>query len=230
MARSLLSRRRRRFTVASRVYSGTEARELVIRGWLSRLLPPADDYKYELTASGFRNWRVWATALIAFVLTATPYYALVLTIGPWVAINPLFLAYLAGRHLHPAIPIGLALVVAWRAIVRRRERRQTQSKLHDRSYLNAIAFVGGSELLSPYERLKACFAHSLVLQRRGILPLITLFTAIPGNWLFMEVYRRQVRNGSDRDAALGHIVTVRTARIGIALLALCVTALIAWAS
>lgn len=200
--------------------SGHEARRIWVSKALSRLLPAIEDAHYKLSIHPFRQWKVWCSASLTSLVTATPYYVLLTTLGKWAIINPASLVFMAAKRGNPLITVAVMILLATLAFPRLRRRIQNRkntarTRFRDRPYMSVIAFLAESETWTERERLKACVAYSLTLQCRGIFPVFTVLTAIASNRLFMAIYHSELARGS-REHALSHVITVRIARIFVA--------------
>ncbi len=185
---------------------------------LARLLPATPDNRFTVQLNRLGDQRWWTMGAGLFLVTALPYWVLLAFVGHVAAVGPLYLALRIGRHL-PA-PVGAALVAAGvlglmaLRLLRRRQRRISAA---DKPAMAIIAFIAGAETWTSRQQWRACALYSLWLQKRGILPFLTLLTAIPSQRLLMAIYCRQLKAGWSHDDALSHVFTIRVARLVTAL-------------
>ncbi|HKX73176.1 MAG TPA: hypothetical protein VJM32_04150 [Candidatus Saccharimonadales bacterium] len=204
----------------SRPLTTAEARYAMAGKLLSRLLPPIKDdtARHTPTVNHLMRWRMWGWGTTMALVTAVPYYALLMIFGPWVITNVFALVVMIGAWTHPImyfLLFALASPIAFaRLRTRLRMRRHGQrSRLRDRPYLAAIAFIAESEHWTERERTRVCFAYAVGLLCRGIYPLFTLVTGMVTCRLYMALYLAELREGKTTDEAISHIMAVRTVRI-----------------
>lgn len=193
-----------------------QARSSVVGPRLAKWLPPAPTGAFTVRLNRLDDWRWWGLGAGLFVVSALPYWLLIWAVGHIAAVGPL---YVAARIAHHLPPWALALVAlgGLAAAIWRRRTRTARPAAVDKPALLLLAFVAGSEGWSTSQRWRVCLLYSLWLQGRGVFPLLTLLTAIPSQRLILALYRKEIQAGRAADAALSHVLTVRTARIAAAL-------------
>lgn len=177
---------------------------------------------YSPTGEGFTvklnrldDWHSWGLAGALFLITALPYWVLLVLFGRFVAIGPLYLAFRA-IHLLPWPITVTAGAIGLGVMVIRRHHRTEFVSASDKTAMALVSFIAGADQWSNLGRWRASALYSLWLQKRGIFPLLTLITAIPCQRLMISLYDREWSAGKTRDEALSRILTLRVMRIVVA--------------